>query len=141
MKMTRIVMLLVMILLVSGMVFMAAELSPYKKARDEAKALEASGDYKAAHAWYLKAAEVAPTGWVKSWQLNNAAMMIIKESSMDENNNITKKAAQEALKILKEALKMSEDSNPNNWTTATETIKKNILYCERVLGLKPWPKG
>ncbi len=114
----------------------------YKKVRAEAKSAFEAGDYMKAYELYLKAAETTPYKWVEAYQLNNAALAFIKADKKDLNGNISKETAKKALELLEKALPLAEVGiDLSKWEPATSVIKRNMLYCKRVLGLEPWPKN
>jgi len=95
---------------------------------------------------YLKAAALTPNGWVRAWQLNNAAHVLIQmaDEKKGKNGLADGKLIREALVLLGKAKPLSEAGMPlteegkAKWNSAAKTIEKNILYCERSLGLKAW---
>ena len=95
---------------------------------------------------YKKAASVTPYGWVEAWQLNNAAHVLIQMADEEKGTDglPEKKLIKEALELLGKAKPLALVAIPRKEDgsvarkAATETIDKNIVYCERVLGLRPW---
>jgi tetratricopeptide (TPR) repeat protein len=110
----------------------------YLEAKAKANALEAAGQLEQASEAYLDAAESTPWPWVEAWQRNSAAYCLIQ---LAEGKPAAEKdrLLQKALDILEEALPGAERSVVEGKPSAVETIKKNKLFCERSLGLKPWP--
>ena len=64
----------------------------------------------------------------------------MKADIKDKHSNISLETAKKALELFEKALPLAEIGiDLKKWKPATPIIKKNILYCKRVLGLEPWP--
>lgn len=121
---------------------MSAERSQEAYLDARAKAWDAYNDgyFGVAEGLFREAAALTPFKWVEAWQLLNVANCIIKNAHKDKNNNPSQDVAERALKVLEKARNLAEKNPPSKeYRSALPDIEQMILYCERVIGRKPWP--